>query len=459
MKSIIKRTAAGFAAAALAVTAAVSGSIFAVADGVEVKNALFETDIWGDGGAWAVSVDWDTGATVSYISYADKSADAPSTGSANGVNVWFPSDCDGGEAVLTQTVSVPAGEYAIKAQGMGENCDLRVSMGDCESGNVGMNGWNVWNEASTEFSCLSAGNVEIRIIADCKPGGWIYLDGVTVDVISLYSDSSSNSSGDTSSSSVPDDSESEYEDNSSSVPDSSSDTTSSKPTNTTQNNTIYNGNFEKVSETDLVGWTVDWKDELKCWYATDEQKKGRADLANNYLNVWAEKAVPFSLKQTVHFTPGDYKIAYSLDANENFDTGVKVRVGSLVTTAFPKGEGWEKWKKCASDKFTITEEGDYEVEFFGDLAADAWFALDIIEVRDGGYDPASGSGSTSSSSSSGSSTAKSTTSTAAGGGSTSSAAADSTANTETGAANTAAQAFLLASAAAAVIVVNKKRKD
>ncbi len=447
MKSIIRRTAAGLAAAVMTVSIAAANTVLAGADGIDIRNALFETDIWAEGSGWTVDIDWDTGATANYVSYADKGADAPSTGSANGVNVWFPSDSTGGTAVISQDVYVPAGEFIVRAQGMGENCDLRVALDSNESGNCGMTGWNNWNEAQISVDNAAAGTQKLHIIAECQPGGWIYLDGVTVEVIRMDEPADSTSSEDSSSqtdSSKPDDS--------SGTADSSS---TSSQNNAAQHNTIYNGNFEKVSETDLVGWTVAWNDDLKCWYAADEQKAGRANLANNYLNVWASKAVPFSLKQTVHFTPGDYKIAYSLDANENFDTGVKVRVGSLVTSALPKGQGWEKWTACTSDRFTVSEEGDYEVEFFGDLAADAWFCLDNIEVKDGSYDPSSGTTSSTGSTSSTRSTTTTTTSTAAA----SSAGTDSTANTETGAYDTAAKALLFATTAAAVIVVSKKRRD
>ncbi len=467
MNNSIKKTIAGLAALSMAVTTVFAGTVSA-AD-VNITNALLEDDVWGDKGGWQVEANWDipdTDRTTETVVYADKWADAPDTGSTGGVNLWYK---DGGTTKLTQTVSFPAGKYSLSALAMGENASFKVSVGSSDGSSADLDGWNSWKESAldeVEFTEDTDAVITIEVVM--QAGGYAYVDGVTVKA----GESGGNNSG-----SQTEDEEPKEENNSTDSSDStdsgdngkaddassqdstsdstadsksddskSDDSSKSGASSSKKNAEVTNGDFEQVEESTLVGWEVDWKDELHIWYADAEAKNARSNKDNNYLNIWAEKAAALNVKQTVHLEKGTYKVSFNLDANEGVDTGVKLSVGSLVSYTLPKGTGWEKWQLCETNAFTVAEEGDYELVFSGDLAADTWLAIDNVKIS-------ADNGSSQSGGSSGSTTTTGTTTTTA----TNNPAAATNDNSGTGAASNAALLGLL-TVSAAGLAVTKKRK-
>ena len=121
-----------------------------------------------------------------------------------------------------------------------------------------------------------------------------------------------------------------------------------------------------------------WRNDQTAFFY--QWNDGFADEDCLRLNIWTKADVPLSVKQTVHLVPGQYKVTFNLDANDGVDTKVQLKVGNLTAYTLPKGQGWEKWTPCATDVFTVTEEGDYEIAFVGNVPAETWLALDNVKI-------------------------------------------------------------------------------
>lgn len=446
-KGLIRHLTAGTAAAAAAALLAVSAS----ADGVSISNSNFETDIWEEGNGWSYTTDWDNGDTTSdLVNYEEKGADIPSSNSSAGINVWR---ANAGDGVFTQDITVPEGTYTFTLLAMGEGADVKIAVGGTEGGSVTLSGWNSWDKASVVVDG-DGSEQTLTITVSMNDGGWAYIDSVSVeegDVPPADDDSSSaddSSRTDDSSSGSTDDSSKTDDSSAAGGDDSTSPAHQSGTGKNTNNNKIANGDFESTSETELIGWTAEWPDGMQLWFASETDKNARSNKSNNYLNIWNEFACKLSLKQTVHFTPGEYKITFNMDANEDVNTGVKLTVGDLVSYDLPKGIGWDKWAACETSTFKITEEGDYEIAFTGDLAADTWLCLDNVAI----VTPDGTSAATTS-------TTTSTTTTTTAGGTTAATTATTADNTNqnTGSALPDSAAAVMALAAAGA-VASKKRK-
>ncbi|MBR6046213.1 MAG: hypothetical protein IKP47_11315 [Ruminococcus sp.] len=382
MKSrIFKKASAAVVSLMLAAGAAVSAS----AADVSVANGMLENDLWGADAGWTVDADWSAIETVKTETYNEWTT-IPSSGSKAGANIYAKGD---GSAKLTQTIEVPEGSCSVTVIAMGENASVKVSLGDSESDAVSLGAFNDWKEAAAEFTG-AGGQAELTVTVDLTAGGYAYVDSVSVTAEETSDTGETGNTGDTGENGETGEEEDPGETGSTGETEQPGDTEQPSDTGETTGDTgnkpqtasgqVVNGDFETVSSSELVGWTVEWPEGLKMWYAEQKDKDARSDKNNNYLNIWTEKDLPLSLRQTVHLTPGDYKVTFNMDANEGVDTKVKLSVGSLTSFTLPKGIGWEKWAPCETAVFTVAEEGDYVLEFSGDMAAETWLCLDNIRI-------------------------------------------------------------------------------
>ncbi|MBR1392202.1 MAG: hypothetical protein IJ561_00040 [Ruminococcus sp.] len=384
---IIKSVVSGTVTAVLALTTAISAS----AADVSVANNLFENDVWSGETSWTINCEWAANEKIETQTY-DEWAGTPSSGSTKGLNFYSEG---GSKASATQTVTVPAGEYTVTVLFMGNNSTVSASVGSTKSDAGSTTSWGDWQSISFDVTGTGASE-EIAINIDMAAGGDAMVDSIIFKEKSSSSDTGSDTdtgstdtgstdtgSSDTGSSDTGSSTDTDDKTNTDSNTESGQqqETPSEQPASQGVSGQIVNGDFETVSDTELVGWEVAWDDEkLSLWYANDTDKGARSNTSNNYLNIWTKAAVPLSVKQTVHLVPGKYKVTFNLDANEGVDTKVQLKVGNLTTYTLPKGEGWEKWTPCTTDVFTVTEEGDYEISFVGDVPAETWLALDNVKL-------------------------------------------------------------------------------
>ena len=145
-----------------------------------LKDSEFTGDLWNDG-IWTVeSTNW-TDQPFTYFTYADDSYLVP--GAAQGETCFKFFMADAGNFTLTQKVeSLPAGNYKISTDFMGEKAQVQLVLGQQTREANDMAGYNNWSEVSEVFAVTEdLTDVLVGFKVTVNAGGYGYLDSISME--------------------------------------------------------------------------------------------------------------------------------------------------------------------------------------------------------------------------------------------------------------------------------------
>ncbi len=339
---VVKRSIAAIATLAMIFSFMGNMSIVARADGddegLTVKNAAFEDDIWGEARGWSVTPDSWEGTTVKSCVYADEeSLEAPDDGSTGGVNYYM---ANGGTITFSQNVSMPAGNYTFIVSNMGDGASYSVSIGDTGSDGKTLSGWNQWDEFSFKYTAQEDEEVAITITVDCNAGGWGYLNSLTWTWEEL---------------------EDEAEEGNDSF--------------------IVNPLFEDDIWGNNAGWSVtaaDWGESNTTLvetftYAEDSWMNGPSDGSTSGVHFWSQAANTFTFSQEVTIPAGGYLFKVS-NMGENASFALKIGDVSSDTVSLT---GYNNWTEATLD-YTAEEDETVTISIICTCSDDGWGYLNSI---------------------------------------------------------------------------------
>ncbi|MGN1168218.1 MAG: glycosyl hydrolase 53 family protein [Lachnospiraceae bacterium] len=308
------------------------------AEDVQLADADFTGDLWGDG-IWTVTPStWDN-VEFTYFTYAnDTWMTTGEEEGTTGLKFWMK---DGGSFTLTQVVSeLPAGEYTLTSYVMGSGADVKLTFGEEASDATRLEGYNTWQTLTNTFTVEEKQNdVTVGFVVDVAADGWGYLDCLKISGKTQETESTIN-----------------YEWKESSY--------------------IVNGDFETA---DYSGWTISGDADVEYSVKTDEWASNNT---TNILNIYngGSDAEAFSLSQTVTLPAGTYKLAWNQDGAE-YASGLSMSVSAteaITEKVLDATTGWDAWATCESEEFTLTEQTEVTIAFSGNLAAGYWGDFDNI---------------------------------------------------------------------------------
>lgn len=135
-----------------------------------LQDGSFDQDIWGEESPWTCTAsDWDGGtAAQSIIDRKD-----PAGGDAAMLHWWSPNEAT---VTVSQTVTLEAGNYTMRASAQGENCDALFFCGSWTGTRTTLTGYGNWNTLEETFVVETAGEYSVGVKLPCTPDGWGCLD-------------------------------------------------------------------------------------------------------------------------------------------------------------------------------------------------------------------------------------------------------------------------------------------
>lgn len=145
------------------------------------------------------------------------------------------------------------------------------------------------------------------------------------------------------------------------------------------NDLVVNGDFEAAEIAE--GWDIvtDVIESANYGYCikTDEWASNNT---TQMLNVWNNESfgINYSISQTISgLAAGEYQLSYDLEGAA-MDSGLSVSMNH-VSERLPETTGWDAWQTVTmSETLTLTEEGDIEISFAGEVAPGYWGDIDNV---------------------------------------------------------------------------------
>ena len=137
-----------------------------------LQDGGFEKDLWSEESPWTCTAsDWDSGVeTQTTIDRKD-----PEDSDAAMLHWWSPNEAT---VTVSQTVTLEAGNYTMRASAQGENCDALLFCGSWTGTRTTLTGYGSWDALEETFVVETAGEYSVGVKLPCAPGGWGYLDNL-----------------------------------------------------------------------------------------------------------------------------------------------------------------------------------------------------------------------------------------------------------------------------------------
>lgn len=137
-----------------------------------LQDGSFDQDIWGEDSPWTrTASDW--GGEAESQTVIDRKG--PDDNDAAMLHWWSPNEAT---VTVSQTVTLEAGNYMMRASVQGENCDALLFCGSQTGARTSLTGYGSWDTLEETFAVETAGEYSVGVTLPCAPDGWGYLDNL-----------------------------------------------------------------------------------------------------------------------------------------------------------------------------------------------------------------------------------------------------------------------------------------
>lgn len=135
-----------------------------------LQDGSFDQDLWGGKSPWTCTASDGGGGTdsQSIINRED-----PAGGDAAMLHWWSPNEAT---VTVSQTVTLEAGNYTMRASAQGEKCEALLFCGSQTSARTSLTGYGSWDTLEETFAVETTGEYTVGVTLPCTPDGWGCLD-------------------------------------------------------------------------------------------------------------------------------------------------------------------------------------------------------------------------------------------------------------------------------------------
>lgn len=135
-----------------------------------LQDGSFDQDIWGEDRPWTCKAsDW--GGEAESQTVIDRKG--PDDSDAAMLHWWSPNEAT---VTVSQTVTLEAGNYMMRASVQGENCEALLFCGSQTGARTSLTGYGSWDTLEETFAVETTGEYTVGVTLPCTPDGWGYLD-------------------------------------------------------------------------------------------------------------------------------------------------------------------------------------------------------------------------------------------------------------------------------------------
>ncbi|WP_295419759.1 glycosyl hydrolase 53 family protein [uncultured Subdoligranulum sp.] len=137
-----------------------------------LQDGSFDQDIWGGDSPWTCTA-FDSGGEAESQTVIDRKD--PDGGDAAMLHWRSPNEAT---VTVSQTVTLEAGNYTMRASAQGEKCDALLFCGSWTGTRTTLTGYGSWDTLEETFTVEAAGAYNVGVTLPCTPNGWGCLDGL-----------------------------------------------------------------------------------------------------------------------------------------------------------------------------------------------------------------------------------------------------------------------------------------
>ena len=135
-----------------------------------LQDGSFDQDIWGGDSPWTCTAsDWG-GEAESQTVIDRKDPDGSDVAM---LHWWSPNEAT---VTVSQTVTLEAGNYMMRAFVQGEKCEALLFCGSQTSARTSLTGYGSWDTLEETFAVETTGEYTVGVTLPCTPDGWGCLD-------------------------------------------------------------------------------------------------------------------------------------------------------------------------------------------------------------------------------------------------------------------------------------------
>ena len=135
-----------------------------------LQDGSFDQDIWGGDSPWTCTAsDW--GGEAESQTVIDRKD--PDGSDAAMLHWWSPNEAT---VTVSQTVTLEAGNYMMRASVQGEKCEALLFCGSQTGARTSLTGYGSWDTLEETFAVETTGEYTVGVTLPCTPDGWGCLD-------------------------------------------------------------------------------------------------------------------------------------------------------------------------------------------------------------------------------------------------------------------------------------------
>lgn len=135
-----------------------------------LQDGSFDQDIWGGDSPWTCTAsDW--GGEAESQTVIDRKD--PDGSDAAMLHWWSPNEAT---VTVSQTVTLEAGNYMMRASVQGEKCEALLFCGSQTGARTSLTGYGSWDTLEETFAVETTGAYTVGVTLPCAPDGWGCLD-------------------------------------------------------------------------------------------------------------------------------------------------------------------------------------------------------------------------------------------------------------------------------------------
>ena len=135
-----------------------------------LQDGSFDQDIWGGDSPWTCTAsDW--GGEAESQTVIDRKE--PDGSDVAMLHWWSPNEAT---VTVSQTVTLEAGNYMMRAFVQGEKCEALLFCGSQTGARTSLTGYGSWDTLEETFAVETTGEYTVGVTLPCTPDGWGCLD-------------------------------------------------------------------------------------------------------------------------------------------------------------------------------------------------------------------------------------------------------------------------------------------